>query len=181
MLLVLTDLQAARWADGSANRALVRWARAVPTAVVHVLPDHVWARTGTQAHRVRLTAPGPAAPNATWSIRHDDISRPRRLPGRLRGRLHSGARRGLPGHRRTGGDADARRAGPAGAVHRGRGDRRMGHPGAVGVADGRRPAAGRPPDRPRSLAPPAVQARALRAQLSPPPTASPGCARRCRC
>ncbi|MEV5934350.1 FxSxx-COOH system tetratricopeptide repeat protein [Streptomyces sp. NPDC052079] len=74
VLLVLTDLQAARWADGNAHRALARWARAAPTAIVHVLPSHVWARTGSRTHRLRITAPGPAAANATWSTRHDDLA-----------------------------------------------------------------------------------------------------------
>ncbi|MFD5493001.1 FxSxx-COOH system tetratricopeptide repeat protein [Streptomyces sp. NPDC127091] len=168
VLLVLTDLQAARWADGSANRALVRWARAVPTAVVHVLPDHVWARTGTQAHRVRLTAPGPAAPNATWSIRHDDISLG---PDDFLDDFADGftpepgtAGRGIavPVVTLTPEGLGRWARFTAGEVTGAWATRALWVSPTAAVP---RPAAR--PDRPRSLAPPAVQARALRAQLSP--------------
>ncbi|MFE2508880.1 FxSxx-COOH system tetratricopeptide repeat protein [Streptomyces naganishii] len=74
VLLVLTDLQAPRWSDGSAHRALAHWARDLPVAVAHVLPEHVWARTGTQAGRVRLSSPRPAAPNADWDVTHDELA-----------------------------------------------------------------------------------------------------------
>ncbi|MEU8483774.1 FxSxx-COOH system tetratricopeptide repeat protein [Streptomyces sp. NPDC048641] len=66
LVLVLTDLHADHWGDGSARRRLARWARTMPVALVHVLPEHVWARAGTQTSSLLLTSPRPAAPNSTW-------------------------------------------------------------------------------------------------------------------
>jgi hypothetical protein len=80
VLLVLTDLHAAHWADGSAPHLLARWARELPVAVVHTLPEHIWARTGTYAHRVELTSPYPAAPNGTWAVGHDELLLPPEEP-----------------------------------------------------------------------------------------------------
>ncbi|WP_405479487.1 FxSxx-COOH system tetratricopeptide repeat protein [Streptomyces sp. NBC_00009] len=67
LVLVLTDLHADHWGDGSARRRLARWARTMPVAIVHVLPEHVWARAGTQTSSLLLTSPRPASPNSTWT------------------------------------------------------------------------------------------------------------------
>lgn len=186
VLLVLSDLQAMRWADGSAHRALARWAGAAPTAVVHVLPGHVWARTGTRTRRLRLTAPGPAAANATWSARHDDLALD--LDD-----FHTGAADGLGGGPADGfgnGLADGYTPGPGpGAAGRG-----IAVPVVTLTAEGLgrwarftaggttgpwatralwvSPTAGGPTlvarqDPARLAAPPEVAARTLRAQLSP--------------
>ncbi|MBL1098768.1 FxSxx-COOH system tetratricopeptide repeat protein [Streptomyces coffeae] len=66
-VLVLTDGIGAAWADESAQRALARWARSASVAVLHVLHQGRWAHTGVAPERVRVRAPGPGAPNATWA------------------------------------------------------------------------------------------------------------------
>lgn len=67
LVLVLTDLHADHWGDGRARRRLARWGRTMPVAIVHVLPEHVWARAGTQTSSLLLTSPRPASPNRTWT------------------------------------------------------------------------------------------------------------------
>jgi hypothetical protein len=74
VLLVLTDLHGDHWADGRAHRVLARWARVMPVAAVHVLPEHVWARTGTRTSGLRLTSPRPVAPNSTWTAVQDSFT-----------------------------------------------------------------------------------------------------------
>ncbi|MDG4862722.1 SAV_2336 N-terminal domain-related protein, partial [Streptomyces sp. T-3] len=74
VLLVLSDLHADHWTDGSARRVLTQWAKAMPVALVHVLPEHVWARVGTLTGRVRLTSPRPVAANAEWDVAHDGFT-----------------------------------------------------------------------------------------------------------
>ncbi|MEU6662454.1 FxSxx-COOH system tetratricopeptide repeat protein [Streptomyces sp. NPDC046821] len=69
LVLVLTDLHADHWGDGSARRRLARWARTTPVAIVHVLPEHVWARAGTRTSTLLLTSPRPAAPNCAWAAK----------------------------------------------------------------------------------------------------------------
>ncbi|WP_406317205.1 hypothetical protein [Streptomyces sp. NBC_00118] len=39
----------------------------MPVALVHVLPEHVWARAGTQTSSLLLTSPRPASPNSAWT------------------------------------------------------------------------------------------------------------------
>ncbi|MEV6702862.1 FxSxx-COOH system tetratricopeptide repeat protein [Streptomyces sp. NPDC051453] len=67
LVLVLTDLHADHWGNGIARRRLARWARTMPVAIVHVLPEHVWARAGTQTSSLKLTSPRPASPNSAWT------------------------------------------------------------------------------------------------------------------
>lgn len=71
VLLVLTDLHADHWSDGSARRVLAHWARTMPVALVHVLPEHVWMRVGTVTGKVRLTSPHPVSPNTKWVVAHE--------------------------------------------------------------------------------------------------------------
>lgn len=73
-VLVLTDMHADRWADGSAQRRLARWASTTPVAVVNVLPEHLWSRGPSPPYRALLTSPGPITANRLWSWRPDDFA-----------------------------------------------------------------------------------------------------------
>jgi type VI secretion system protein ImpC len=65
LVLVLTDCVSRAWHDGGAGRVLETWSVRGPAALIHVLPEHLWSRTAlAAATAVRLSAPGPAAPNA---------------------------------------------------------------------------------------------------------------------
>ncbi|MFJ9426952.1 FxSxx-COOH system tetratricopeptide repeat protein [Streptomyces sp. NPDC101249] len=75
-VLVVTDMYAHHWRDGSAHHRLARWAATMPTAVVSTLPEHLWARLPTVPLRSRLRSPGPAAANAVWWHRPDDFALP---------------------------------------------------------------------------------------------------------
>lgn len=70
-VLVLTDLYASRWRDGSGQRVLARWAARMPVAVVSVLPEYLWSRMAAVPRRTLLRSPGPAAANRLWSHRPD--------------------------------------------------------------------------------------------------------------
>ncbi|MDB1088319.1 FxSxx-COOH system tetratricopeptide repeat protein [Streptomyces sp. ACA25] len=76
MVLVLTDLHESRWSDGSGLRRIAAWAEHAPTAVVSVLPEHLWPRMATVPRRARLTSPGPAVANSRWSRAADDFAFP---------------------------------------------------------------------------------------------------------
>ncbi|MEV7436884.1 FxSxx-COOH system tetratricopeptide repeat protein [Streptomyces griseoviridis] len=76
LVLVLTDMYAHHWRDGSAHHRLARWAATMPTAVVSTLPEHLWVRLPTVPLRTRLRSPGPAAANARWWHRPDDFALP---------------------------------------------------------------------------------------------------------
>ncbi|MEV1082149.1 FxSxx-COOH system tetratricopeptide repeat protein [Streptomyces sp. NPDC050211] len=74
MVLVLTDLYASRWRDGSGRRRLAHWAARMPVAVVSVLPEYLWSRMAVVPRRTLLRSPGPAAANRLWSHRPDDFA-----------------------------------------------------------------------------------------------------------
>ncbi|MFI9611252.1 FxSxx-COOH system tetratricopeptide repeat protein [Streptomyces sp. NPDC052023] len=66
VVLVLTDGLAAGWRLGAVQPLLRGWARTSPVAVVHLLPQQLWFRTGLDVHRVRIRAPRGWAPNSSW-------------------------------------------------------------------------------------------------------------------
>jgi len=68
LVLVVTDGAAPAWRDGRMRAVLERWATAGPTAVLHVLPRHLWAGTGIDGDTWHITAPRPGAPNSAWRI-----------------------------------------------------------------------------------------------------------------
>ncbi|MFV0134068.1 FxSxx-COOH system tetratricopeptide repeat protein [Streptomyces sp. HMX87] len=153
VLLVLSDLHAGHWEDGTAPRTLARWARDLPVAVLHTLPEHVWARTGTYAERVELASPGPAAPNAAWSVVRDPFTLPPQ-----------------DGWRQPAGSGTAVPLLPLSPEGLGRWARFTAgeHPGAYEVRALFASAAAPPADpRPADPPPAAVRARTLRARLSP--------------
>ncbi|MFF3500057.1 FxSxx-COOH system tetratricopeptide repeat protein [Streptomyces sp. NPDC003247] len=69
VVLVLTDGVGPGWRGGRAARLLDDWTPHASVAVVHVLAQAVWHRTGLAAHLARVRVPGPGAPNGTWRVR----------------------------------------------------------------------------------------------------------------
>jgi hypothetical protein len=55
VVLVLTDTIAPGWRSGAVCRLLSKWARAMPVAIVNVLPQRLWPWGGLSPSRVRLT------------------------------------------------------------------------------------------------------------------------------
>ncbi|MEU3465788.1 FxSxx-COOH system tetratricopeptide repeat protein [Streptomyces sp. NPDC006733] len=63
VVLVVTNGLAAGWRSDAVLPLLRTWAMAGPLAVLHLLPQHLWFRTGLDAARVTLAAPRPWVPN----------------------------------------------------------------------------------------------------------------------
>ncbi|RFS84788.1 hypothetical protein D0T12_14795 [Actinomadura spongiicola] len=62
-VLVLSDCSGPHWWDGRAARAVRRWARTGPTAILQPLAERLWRRTAAPAVPGLATLPRPAAPN----------------------------------------------------------------------------------------------------------------------
>ncbi|WP_433215752.1 FxSxx-COOH system tetratricopeptide repeat protein [Dactylosporangium sp. CS-047395] len=71
LALVVTDGVATAW-DGALGPLLERLGREGPTAVLQLLPYRMWSRSRPAVHRVRLTAPAPAAANADLRVEAPD-------------------------------------------------------------------------------------------------------------
>ncbi|MFD4976086.1 FxSxx-COOH system tetratricopeptide repeat protein [Streptomyces sp. NPDC058424] len=71
VVLVLTDGLAAGWRAGAVLPLLRELGRSEPLAVLHLLPQRLWFRTGLEAHRMHLSATRPWAPNDSlrWELR----------------------------------------------------------------------------------------------------------------
>ncbi|MFF2851531.1 FxSxx-COOH system tetratricopeptide repeat protein [Streptomyces sp. NPDC058001] len=71
MVLFVTDGLAAGWTSGAVQPLLRASGRTYPVAVAHVLPQHLWYRTGLDVCRVRVRAPHAWAANAVfdWELR----------------------------------------------------------------------------------------------------------------
>ncbi|MGW8352509.1 FxSxx-COOH system tetratricopeptide repeat protein [Streptomyces wedmorensis] len=68
IVLVLTDALGPAWRSGAARKALEPWAKAGPTAVVHLLSQRDWHRTALTPWRVRLRAARAGARNTELSV-----------------------------------------------------------------------------------------------------------------
>ncbi|MFJ4470006.1 FxSxx-COOH system tetratricopeptide repeat protein [Streptomyces sp. NPDC089424] len=66
VVLVLTDGLAAGWRLGAVQPLLRGWGRSCPVAVVHLLPQQLWFRTGLDVYRVRIRAPRGWTANSAW-------------------------------------------------------------------------------------------------------------------
>ncbi|MGN9755989.1 FxSxx-COOH system tetratricopeptide repeat protein [Streptomyces sp. SD31] len=66
VVLVLTDALAVGWRLGAVQPLLREAGRRCPVAVVHLLPQRLWFRTGLDVHRVRIRAPHAWAANREW-------------------------------------------------------------------------------------------------------------------
>ncbi|GGV44668.1 cytochrome c [Streptomyces longisporoflavus] len=75
VILVLTDGLAAGWRSGAVMPLLRAWGRGGPVAVVHVLPQQLWFRTGLDVCRVRLRAARAWAANKEldWELREAPV------------------------------------------------------------------------------------------------------------
>ncbi|WP_242901018.1 SAV_2336 N-terminal domain-related protein [Actinomadura terrae] len=62
-VLVLSDCSGPHWWDGRAARAVRRWARAGPTAIVQPLSERLWRRTAAPVTPGLAVLPRPGAPN----------------------------------------------------------------------------------------------------------------------
>ncbi|MFF3787459.1 SAV_2336 N-terminal domain-related protein, partial [Streptomyces sp. NPDC001933] len=68
LLLVVSDGVGRAWRDGAMHKALLRAASAGPTAVVHTLPRRLWAGSGIDAVKWRVTTRRRGAANRSWHI-----------------------------------------------------------------------------------------------------------------
>ncbi|GIE77046.1 cytochrome c [Actinoplanes philippinensis] len=72
IVLVLSDGTGAAWHSGAMLSLLRAWGRRAPVAILHLLPQLQWYRTGIRPRRLRLWQPGPrpAATNAglAWEV-----------------------------------------------------------------------------------------------------------------
>ncbi|GLY34811.1 cytochrome c [Amycolatopsis sp. NBRC 101858] len=72
VLLLITDGVSDAWHRDLISPMLARWGRSMPVAIVHLLPQRLWARGGMEIHQTVLTAPGPLRPNGTYDVRAAD-------------------------------------------------------------------------------------------------------------
>lgn len=63
-ILVFSDCVGPAWRDGAARRAVARWARSSPVAILQPLPERLWNRTGAPTLAGTLRADVPGASNA---------------------------------------------------------------------------------------------------------------------
>jgi hypothetical protein len=68
LMLVLTDGVAEAWRRDLVSPLLAQWSRRMPVALVHLLPQHLWKKTGIPLHRALLTSPGPFQPNRRYGF-----------------------------------------------------------------------------------------------------------------
>ncbi|MEU8800317.1 SAV_2336 N-terminal domain-related protein [Spirillospora sp. NPDC048819] len=61
--LILSDCSGPHWWDGRAGRAVRRWARSGPTAILQPLAERLWRRTAAPASPGVAALPRPGAPN----------------------------------------------------------------------------------------------------------------------
>ncbi|MFJ3336891.1 FxSxx-COOH system tetratricopeptide repeat protein [Streptomyces sp. NPDC086766] len=79
VVLVVTDGLAAGWRLGAVQPLLRAWGRTDPVAVLHLLPPHLWFRTGLNVSRVRIRAARAWAANRAWEWEEREV--PAGLPG----------------------------------------------------------------------------------------------------
>ncbi|MEV6877017.1 FxSxx-COOH system tetratricopeptide repeat protein [Amycolatopsis sp. NPDC051128] len=73
LLLLLTDGVSDAWHRDLISPMLARWGRAMPVAIVHLLPQRLWPRGGMEIHPAVLTPPGPLRPNGAYGLQAADI------------------------------------------------------------------------------------------------------------
>ncbi|SEF26728.1 Tetratricopeptide (TPR) repeat [Amycolatopsis pretoriensis] len=72
LMFVLTDGAGEAWRRDLVSPLLAQWSRAMPVALVHLLPQHLWKKTGLPLHRAMLTTPGPFRPNGRYGFELPD-------------------------------------------------------------------------------------------------------------
>ncbi|MEV7193737.1 SAV_2336 N-terminal domain-related protein [Streptomyces sp. NPDC093510] len=68
LILVISDGVGACWRDGRLTKALERWARHGPTAIMHTLPAHLWDGSGIRSEPWLVTSRRRGAANDTWEV-----------------------------------------------------------------------------------------------------------------
>ncbi|MEU5260186.1 FxSxx-COOH system tetratricopeptide repeat protein [Amycolatopsis sp. NPDC021455] len=68
LMVVLTDGVGEAWRRDLVSPLLAQWSRRMPVALVHLLPQHLWKKTGIPLHRALLTSPGPFQPNRRYGF-----------------------------------------------------------------------------------------------------------------
>lgn len=63
VILLLTDGISAGWRHNRLSPLLAQWASSMPVAVVHLLPQRLWSRSGIRLRRAKVVSPRPLAPN----------------------------------------------------------------------------------------------------------------------
>lgn len=72
ILLVMTDGVGQCWRQGGVSPLLAQWAQSMPVAVVHLLPQRLWRRSGLALRRARLNVSGALRPNSRWTFELPD-------------------------------------------------------------------------------------------------------------
>jgi tetratricopeptide (TPR) repeat protein len=73
VVLVITDGLAPVWRGDQIGPTLTQWAQAMPVAVIHLLPQWMWGRSGMALHRARIWCPSGLKPNRHWQVELPDI------------------------------------------------------------------------------------------------------------
>ncbi|MFE2424404.1 SAV_2336 N-terminal domain-related protein [Streptomyces hokutonensis] len=68
LVLVISDGVGVCWRDGRMTKALERWARQGPTAIMHTLPAHLWDGSGIRSEPWLVTSRRRGAANSTWEV-----------------------------------------------------------------------------------------------------------------
>ncbi len=68
LMLVLTDGVGEAWRRDLVSPLLAQWSRRMPVAVVHLLPQHLWKKSGIPLHRALLASPGAFQPNRRYEF-----------------------------------------------------------------------------------------------------------------
>jgi len=66
VVLVLTDGIGDAWRRDLVSPVLALWARAMPVAIVNLMPQRLWRRGGLELHRALVTARGALRPNRRY-------------------------------------------------------------------------------------------------------------------
>ncbi|MDX3385304.1 tetratricopeptide repeat-containing serine/threonine-protein kinase [Streptomyces niveiscabiei] len=73
LVLVISDGVGPAWRDGGMRAVLDRWGRCGPVAIVHALPVRLWAGTGIDVRRARITTQRRGGPTHTWQAADPDL------------------------------------------------------------------------------------------------------------
>jgi hypothetical protein len=68
VLLLLTDGVGEAWRNNAVLPLLASWGHRMPVGVLHLLPQHMWARCGMTLHTAELGVPAPLRPNSRWRL-----------------------------------------------------------------------------------------------------------------
>lgn len=72
VVLLVTDGIGDAWRNDALLPILASWGHRMPVAVVHLLPQHIWARCGLALHTAGLGVPVPLRPNSRWTLELPD-------------------------------------------------------------------------------------------------------------